>query len=166
MPDFRKTSLRNSYICEKTKAIFSSTHNHNPYQILTITVLQALYKPNISGRIAKWALELSEYNISFVPFKAIKSQILTDFIIELTPNKQIENNRSRKLFIDGSSAKNKCGAGIVLIDPDDIKLEYAIKLSFQTTNNIAEYEAFIAGLKIVTNLDIKNIEHYKKEGFF
>lgn len=106
-------------------------------------LLKTFHKPNILDRTTKWALELSEYNITFVPSKVIKSQILADFMIELSPNNQIKNDKSWKLFIDGSSAKDKCGAGVVLIDPDNIKLEYTIKLSFQITNNIVEYEAFL-----------------------
>ena len=35
-----------------------------------------------SGRIAKWAVELMGETLSFVPRKAIKSQVLADFLAE------------------------------------------------------------------------------------
>jgi hypothetical protein len=34
------------------------------------------------GRIAKWSVELSEFDLEFSPWQAIKSQILTDFVSE------------------------------------------------------------------------------------
>lgn len=37
-------------------------------------------------------------------------------------------------------------------------MEYAFHFTFQTTNNIAEYEALIAGLKIAKHLDVKKLE--------
>jgi hypothetical protein len=38
--------------------------------------------PKASARIAKWAAELSEYNVTFEPRTAIKSQVLVDFIVD------------------------------------------------------------------------------------
>jgi hypothetical protein len=38
--------------------------------------------PKASARIAKWAAELSEYNVTFEPRTAIKSQVLADFIVD------------------------------------------------------------------------------------
>jgi hypothetical protein len=40
--------------------------------------------PEASARIAKWAAELFGYNITFEPRKAIKSQVLADFIVDWT----------------------------------------------------------------------------------
>ena len=36
------------------------------------------------GRIAKWAIELMGETLTFVPRKAIKSQVLADFVAEWT----------------------------------------------------------------------------------
>ena len=36
--------------------------------------------------ITKWAVELSEYDITFQPQTALKSQMLADFIVDFTPN--------------------------------------------------------------------------------
>ena len=43
---------------------------------------ELLRNPEASARIAKWAAELSRYNITFEPRTAIKSQVLEDFIVD------------------------------------------------------------------------------------
>jgi ribonuclease HI len=44
-----------------------------------------LYNPNAIGNIAKWAVELAEFELDFASDHAIKSQVLTDFIVDWTP---------------------------------------------------------------------------------
>ena len=46
---------------------------------------QILHKPETSGRLMKWAIELSEFDIRYKPRIAVKGQILAYFIIEFTP---------------------------------------------------------------------------------
>ena len=58
------------------------------------------------------------------------------------------------MYIDGSSTSSASGTGIVLIPPEDATLEYALQFSFPTTNNEAEYEALITGLKLAKELEI------------
>lgn len=43
-----------------------------------------LQRMSTSGRMVKWSIELSEFSIKFFPRKAIKAQVLTDFIVEFT----------------------------------------------------------------------------------
>ena len=45
---------------------------------------QILHKRETSGRLIKWAIELSEFHIRYKPRTAIKEQILADFIMEFT----------------------------------------------------------------------------------
>ena len=42
------------------------------------------HKPETSGRLVKWATELSEFEIRYKPRTAIKGKILADFIMEFT----------------------------------------------------------------------------------
>ena len=53
-----------------------------------------MHKPDLSGRLVKWAIELSEFDISYLPRTAIKSQALADFVAEFSPNLQQEINKN------------------------------------------------------------------------
>nr|AAP06904.1 putative Gypsy-Ty3 type retrotransposon RetroSor1, polyprotein [Oryza sativa] [Oryza sativa Japonica Group]AAP06914.1 Putative polyprotein [Oryza sativa Japonica Group]ABF95183.1 retrotransposon protein, putative, unclassified [Oryza sativa Japonica Group] len=46
---------------------------------------QILYNREGTGRVVKWAIELSEFDLRFEPSHAIKSQALADFVAEWTP---------------------------------------------------------------------------------
>jgi hypothetical protein len=45
-----------------------------------------LHNPNETDNIAKWAAELAEFELDFVPRHAVKSQVLADFIVDWTPS--------------------------------------------------------------------------------
>jgi ribonuclease HI len=47
------------------------------------------------------------------------------------------------------------GVGVVLIPPEGDILKYAIQLGFPTTNNIAEYEGLVTGLRLAKDLGIR-----------
>ena len=52
---------------------------------------QLLHKPETSGRLMKWAIELSEFDIRYKPKTAIKGQVLTNFILEFISVEPYEN---------------------------------------------------------------------------
>ena len=69
----------------------------HPMVILTNHQMrQVLYRPEVSGRLVKWAVELTQFDIPYQPQTAIKGQALADFIAEFTfpskvdPDRQIE----------------------------------------------------------------------------
>ncbi|KAL0440285.1 UNVERIFIED_CONTAM: hypothetical protein Slati_2511500 [Sesamum latifolium] len=82
---------------------------------------QTLGKPDTSGRLIKWAIELSEYNISYLPCTTIKAQALADFVSEVTGAPPEESPRNEKwlLHVDGSSTIQGSGAGIVITSPKE-----------------------------------------------
>jgi len=48
-------------------------------------VKQILQKPDVSRRLVKWSIELSQYSITFEPRGPVKAEVLADFVAELTP---------------------------------------------------------------------------------
>ena len=125
---------------------------------------QVLHKPETSGRLMKWAIELSEFDIRYKPKTAIKGQILADFVMEFTSaepaeNAQTETNPSIwKLSVDGASNAQGSGAGLILTSPEGIDIEYALRFGFHASNNESEYEAVIAGLNLANSLEVDQLE--------
>ncbi|KAI5339769.1 hypothetical protein L3X38_019041 [Prunus dulcis] len=142
-----------------------------------------LQKPETSGRLVKWAIELGEFDIHYKPSPAIRGQAVADFLFEFTepqapaatqlitePNlSPCQDQTPSKstldltqplwtLFVDGSSNAQGCGAGLVLVSPDKVALVYALHFKFQASNNEAEYEAILAGLRLANEMDAKQIQ--------
>jgi ribonuclease HI len=49
------------------------------------------------------------------------------------------------------------GAGVVLTSPKGDKLQYVLQMHFRASNNIAEYEALVHGLKMAKQIGIRRI---------
>jgi len=62
-----------------------------------------------------WSVELSKFDIRYELRGAIKSECLVDFSVELTPLSDL--SVGWMLYIDDSSNKTACGAGVVLEGP-------------------------------------------------
>nr|GFA98341.1 reverse transcriptase domain-containing protein [Tanacetum cinerariifolium] len=62
------------------------------------------------------------------------------------------------LFTDGSSYVDGSGAWLILTNPEGVEFTYALRFQFAASNNEAEYEARIAGLRITTQMGVKNIQ--------
>ena len=52
---------------------------------------QVLHKPETSGRLMKWAIDLSEFDIRYKLKTTIKGQVLADFLMEFTSAEPAEN---------------------------------------------------------------------------
>ena len=125
---------------------------------------QVLHKPEVSERLMKWAIELSEFDIRYKPKAAIKGQVIADFVMEFAPIELAEPTRSEddlpiwKLSVDGASNAQGSGAGLILTSPEGIDIEYALRFGFHASNNEAEYEAVIAGLNLAHSLEVDQLE--------
>ncbi|KAK0597534.1 hypothetical protein LWI29_026267 [Acer saccharum] len=126
-----------------------------------------LQKPEVSGRLTKWAIELSEFDVEYLPMTAIKAQAVADFVAEFTePSIEVARmmvEQNKKIFkwqlrVDGSSNTHGSGAGVVVSTPEGDLVECALHFDFKATNNQAEYEALIAGLKVCTVLGADEVE--------
>jgi hypothetical protein len=111
--------------------------------------------PEASVRITKWAVELFGYHITFEPRTAIKSHVLTDFIVDWTKPITHPDGPAEKVWTihcDDAWCHAGAGAAAVITSPTGVKHRYAARLRFALesdicTNNVAEYEAVILGLR-------------------
>jgi ribonuclease HI len=122
---------------------------------------EIIRNPDLAGRIAKWSLELMGKSLAYAPRKAIKSQILADFVTEWMdtqlPPPQIQAE-CWTLYFDGSVMKTGTGTGLLFVSPLGEYMRYAVRLHFPAPNNMAEYEALHCGLKIAIDTGVKRLD--------
>nr|GEW97108.1 reverse transcriptase domain-containing protein [Tanacetum cinerariifolium] len=98
------------------------------------------------------------------PRTSIKGQILADFRNEMSGNASqgvlvaVTQEEPWTLFTDGSSFVDGSGAGLILTNPEGVEFTYALRFQFAASNNEAEYEALIVGLRITTQMGVKNVQ--------
>jgi hypothetical protein len=120
-----------------------------------------LSMPILNGRIGKWILGLSEFELKFESAKAIKGQIIADFITEhRDPSIDLLEITPWALFFDGSSCGKGGEVGILLISPRGEMFEFAIPIQPTITNNQAEYEALLRGLQYLKEAGAVSVEIY------
>ena len=126
----------------------------HPIVVLTNLPLRStIHKPDLSKRMARWAVELSEYGIQYKPRLSKKGQVLVDFIAELPQSETYPDNLDWWTFnIDEASRQSGAGIGLQLRTPSGDKIEQAIRLKFSAYNNESEYEAILAGLELAAAL--------------
>ena len=152
-------------------ALVTTSRKLRPYfQAHTIEVpieypmKQILHKPETSGRLIKWATELSEFDIRYKPRTTIKGKIFVGFIMEFTPKELAEATQLTpdlpiwRLFVDEAANAQGSGVGLILTSPDGIYVEYALKFGFKASNNEAEYEAVIVGLNLAYAMEADQLE--------
>ena len=105
-------------------------------------------------------MELGSFELDFKPRTSIKSQALADFLAEWTELQtptSIENLEYWTMYFDGSLMVEGAGAGILLISPTGERLRYVLQIYFPASNNAAEYEALLHGLRIAILLGIRRL---------
>jgi hypothetical protein len=114
-----------------------------------------------SGRITKWAAEIMGETISFAPRKAIKSQVLADFVVEWADTQLPVAPIQPELwtmFFDGLLMKTGAGVGLLFISPLGKHLCYVLRIHFPASNNVAEYEALVNELRIAIELGVRRLD--------
>ncbi|GKE44184.1 reverse transcriptase domain-containing protein, partial [Tanacetum coccineum] len=158
-----KTGVSLAQRKQTAEKIFLST------TIVVITdqpIKQLLSSSEISRRMLKWKFELEGYDIQYRPRTAIKGQILADFIVERpeeeSPDKLMTEPEELlepwTLFTNGLFCIDGSEAGLILTNPEGAEFTYAMRFRFEATNNEAEYEALIAGLRIAEQIGIKALQ--------
>ncbi|XP_019178365.1 PREDICTED: uncharacterized protein LOC109173578 [Ipomoea nil] len=140
------------------------------FQAHTVRVLtdqplgSVLRNPSSSGRLVKWAVELTQYGIEYQPRPSLKGQALADFLVECTASEEEKEHATEncvgewwEMHADGASSRQHCGGGVVLITPEGFRLYYALSYLFQASNNEAEYEAVLNGLRLPRALGVERL---------
>ncbi|GJU17150.1 reverse transcriptase domain-containing protein [Tanacetum coccineum] len=136
------------------------------YKSMEKLVLALVHASKRLKRLQEWSIKLGEYAIHYRPRVSVKRQILVDFIVERpeeeSPDTLIgeeeELPEPRILFTDISFCTDGSRAGLILTTPKGMEFTYALRFRFDATNNEAEYEALIAGLKIAEQMGVKNLQ--------
>jgi ribonuclease HI len=61
------------------------------------------------------------------------------------------------MFFDGASSREGAGAGVVFVSPAQEIISLSYKLEFEATNNVAEYEALVLGLRAAKEMRIQEV---------
>ena len=100
------------------------------------------------------------HGISYGPRMAIKSQVLADFVVEWTEIQMsiaAIDQEYWMMYFDGSLIKKGTGTGLVFVSPLEVRMRYMVRIHFPASNNVAEYEALINGLRIAIELGIRRL---------
>ncbi|XP_070034377.1 uncharacterized protein [Nicotiana tomentosiformis] len=134
-------------------------------------------KPMPTGRLPKWQIWLTEFVIVYVTRTAMKAQALADHLAEnpvddeympLTiyfPYEEVnsieevvpDDNPVWKMYFDGAANIKLVRIEEILISPIGQYYPATNRIQFLCTNNTAEYEACIMGLKMALDLDVHEL---------
>nr|KAJ0197761.1 hypothetical protein LSAT_V11C700369960 [Lactuca sativa] len=136
---------------------------------MNFPIKQILLKPETSGRLAKWEIELAEHDISYHPRTSINGQALADFFLEIPGGgdttkegimvvKEIpENSRKWTLYTNGASSRKGSGACLILTGPEGEDVTYALRFEFHNSNNEVQYEVLFVGLHLAKEMGAKAV---------
>ena len=155
---------------------------HTTWLIFKLDHIKYIFeKTSLSGRIVKWQVLLSDYNIQYVSQKAIKGSAIVEFLADRTEDEyepmkfefpdedlmaifQVEDESTKgntwKLYFDGASNVLWHGIGAILISLEGEYCPLTAKLNFDNTNNVAEYEACNMGLQAAIAKKVKKLKVY------
>ncbi|XP_058766110.1 uncharacterized protein LOC131639642 [Vicia villosa] len=160
-PEVRYQQIEKFVLALKT-ASRRLKHYFLAHTIILLTeqpVKQLLARPGMAGRMLHWSLELAEFDIKYEGRKALKAQVLADFVAEMAfPETTNSDARRWTIYVDGASSSTGSGAGIILENREGTLIKVSLSLSSPTSNNQAEYEALIAGLRLANDLEAEDIE--------
>ncbi|XP_015949271.1 uncharacterized protein LOC107474180 [Arachis duranensis] len=121
-------------------------------------IRQVLQKPDLVRRMMTWAIELSQYDLRYEPWHAIKAQAMADFLVEVTGDPTEETGKRWRLHVDEDSNQKFGGAGFILESPAGVVYEQSIKFEFPVSNNQAKYKALLEGLTLAREVGATRLE--------
>ncbi|XP_050897084.1 uncharacterized protein LOC127103889 [Lathyrus oleraceus] len=124
-------------------------------------IKHVLSKPILHSRIGKWALALTEFSLTFKPLKAMKGQIVADFIVDhamVESPMNVVDTTPWRIYFDGFSHKDGTGVGVLIASPRVGPTMFKYRIMEKCSNNEAEYEALIVGLQLLKGMGASRIE--------
>ena len=130
----------------------------------------------LTGRLMRWLVLLTKFDIQYVSQKSIKGSIVTDHLASLLTSKDrladddfldeefvaMTSLLRWCMYFDGATNQSRYGIGVLLVFHQGYFISRFVHLAFLdrhlATNNIVEYEACIIGLKTTLELGIRQIE--------
>ncbi|KAG8472032.1 hypothetical protein CXB51_036154 [Gossypium anomalum] len=182
---FTECEMRYSPIEKLCCALIWTTRRLRQYMLYHTTWLISKINPlkymmestALNGRMARWRILLSEFNIVYVSQKAIKGSAIAEFLASRAledyeplnfdfPNEELmcvatTEDYPWKLSFDGASNAMGNEIGAVLVSPNGDYFPFTCKLDFDCTNNMAKYETCIMGLRAAIERGIRTLEVYR-----
>jgi hypothetical protein len=150
--------MKRAYALLITSCKLSHYFQAHQIEVHTSSMLdEILNKREATGKIDKWAIELSMYDIVYKSRMAIKAKTLSGFMAEWMETPTPPKERVLEYWtinFDGSLQLQGAGAGIHVISPKGESFKYVLQMHFTASNNVVEYEALLHGLRITTTLSI------------
>ena len=134
--------------------------------------MKYLYEaPSLVGKLAKWLVLLTEFDVQYLTKKTIKGRAVAEFLAlnPISDSEEIQLDfpddlsmaievQGWRMYFDGAVNQFGAGIGIILLTPEGEVVPIAKKLSFRVTNNEAEYEACILGMEALITLGVTEVE--------
>ncbi|WKA04943.1 hypothetical protein VitviT2T_022936 [Vitis vinifera] len=155
-------------------------HYMTEYSVCLISRLNPLRylfdRPALTGRLMRWLVLLTEFDIQYISQKSIKGSIVADRLASLStsedrpvdddfPDEEFVAMTSLSgwcLYFDGAANQLGYGIGVLLVSSQGDHIPRSVRLAFHDrhpiTNNIVEYEACILGLETALELGIRQME--------
>ncbi|XP_026450782.1 uncharacterized protein LOC113350893 [Papaver somniferum] len=175
----RDADLRYPHLEQACLAFIYATQKLRPYLLTHETIVVAAEnpiaylasKPFLTGRTARWLLQLSEFELKYQRLNAVRGQAIADLVAMFTGEGDDEVHeyvpgeveaadveKPWTMFFDGLSYGTVGGAGVVFEAPRGEFISYSFKLDFPCSNNVAEYEVLILGLRMAKEINLGSIE--------
>nr|GFC76733.1 hypothetical protein [Tanacetum cinerariifolium] len=119
-----------------SRSLQGAETNHDPMEKLTLALVHA------ASRLRR---------------VVVKGQVLTEFLTDTSMEMDVAPMR---LYIDGASSSVGFRADLILIAPNDVEYSYALCLNFSNSNIDVECEALLAGIRIATEMQVKDIHDF------
>ena len=94
-------------------------------------------------------------------YGSMQCEFLDEDIMALFSKDESPKDEEWTLLFDGASNALGHGIGVVLISPEGRTIPFTVKLYFDCTNNMAEYEACAMGIKAALDSKVKYLKVYR-----